>query len=196
MRSAGPEPVKAGRDRILEAAYELFSRSGVRSVGVDTLIERAGVAKMTLYRNFDSKDALALAFLQQREDLWTRAWLQEEVIARASDPAGRLLAIFDVFGEWFQRDDFEGCAFITVMLQYAPDLDHPVRVASVQHLANIRDFLIAQAAAAGVADADAFARQWHILMKGSILAAQEGDSEAGARAQELGRLLLASHGIH
>jgi AcrR family transcriptional regulator len=183
-----------GRERILETAYDLFSRQGTRAVGVDTIIAESGVAKMTLYRNFASKDELILAFLERREERWTRAWLQAEVEARAEAPAERLLAIFDAFGEWFGRADFEGCSFINVMLEVT-DSGHPVRQASVRHLATIRGFLAELATAAGVADADGFARQWHILMKGSIVAAAEGDSRAAARARELGTLLLVHHGV-
>ncbi len=65
-----------------------------------------------------------LAFLERREELWTKGWLQAEVQRRASDPRERLLAIFDVFGEWFQEDDFEGCSFINVMLE-TPDRADP-----------------------------------------------------------------------
>jgi AcrR family transcriptional regulator len=104
----------AARERILETAYDLFSRSGTRAVGVDTIIAESGVAKMTLYRNFASKDDLILEFLRQRDERWTRAWLQAEVTEREERPGARMLAIFDVFGEWFERDDFEGCAFINV----------------------------------------------------------------------------------
>jgi AcrR family transcriptional regulator len=182
------------RDRILETAYELFSRRGTRAVGVDAIVAESGVAKMSLYRNFASKDDLILAFLEMREQRWTRDWLRSEVEARASTPAARLLAIFDVFGAWFARDDFEGCSFINVMLEI-DDRGHAVRQASVERLATIRDFLHELAEGAGVADPDAFARQWHILMKGSIVAAAEGDLQAAARAQELGALLLAHHGI-
>ncbi len=184
-----------GRERILETAYELFSKHGTRAVGVDRIINEAGAAKMTLYRNFASKDDLIVAFLAAREERWTRGWLQTEVERRASEPAARLLAIFDVFGEWFERSDFEGCSFINVMLELS-DREDPGRVASVHHLSVIREFLAGLATEAGVADAEAFAHQWHILMKGSIVAAAEGDTEAGKRAQELGRLLLASHGVH
>ncbi len=183
-------------ERILETAYELFSRYGTKAVGVDRIIAESGAAKMTLYRNFASKDELILAFLERREERWTRAWLQSEVEARADTGAGRLLAIFDVFGEWFERDDFEGCSFINVMLEVT-DCAHPVRQATVEHLSAIRGFLsdLAQQAGIPAEDADAFARQWHILMKGSIVAAGEGDHDAGKRAQELGRLLLASRGV-
>lgn len=183
-----------GRDRVRRAAYELFSREGARAVGVDAVIAKAGIAKMTLYRNFPSKDDLILDFLQHREELWTRNWLISEVKSRASTPGQRLLAIFDVFSEWFARPDFEGCAFLTLMIEFN-DRDHPVYRASIQHLANIRHFVRDLAAGAGIEDPESFARQWHILMKGSIMAAHEGDTLAADRARELGELLLAKHGI-
>lgn len=186
--------VEGGRERVMKAAYDLFSRRGTRAVGVDTIISEAQVAKMTLYRHFASKDELVLAFLQRREEVWTEEWLQAQVKARASTPAERLLSIFDIFGEWFAMPDFEGCTFVNVMLEF-DNADHPVRRASVRHLANIRSFIRDLAAALGVEDPGAFSRQWHILMKGSILAAGEGDVDAAARARELGVLLLAHHGI-
>jgi AcrR family transcriptional regulator len=185
---------RSGRERILEAAYDLFSRSGVRAIGVDTITVHADVAKMTLYRNFTSKHELAVAFLELREERWTKAWLQAEVRGRASSPAGQLLAIFDVFSEWFARDDFEGCAFVTSLLEF-DDPQDPVRKACVRHLANIRAFVAELADGAGVADAERFATQWHILMKGSIVAAHEGDRDAALAAQELGTLLLERHGV-
>jgi AcrR family transcriptional regulator len=174
-----------GRERILETAYELFSRHGTRAVGVDRIVAEAGAAKMTLYRNFASKEELIVAFLDAREQRWTRGWLQAEVEARATAPTDRLLAIFDVFGEWFAQADFEGCSFINVMLEI-DDREDVARAASVRHLSIIREFLAGLATEAGIAEPDAFARQWHILMKGSIVAAAEGDVHAAARARELG----------
>lgn len=185
---------ESGRERIIRTAYTLFSRWGTRAVGVDTVIAHAGVAKMTLYRNFPSKDDLILAFLRRREERWTRDWLQAEAERRGATPEQRLTAIFDVFTEWFDRADYEGCPFITTMLE-VEEPSSPVHQASVQYLANIRAFVSDLAAEAGVADSDDFARQWHILMKGSIVAAKEGDREAATRARELGELLLAHHGI-
>lgn len=186
--------VESGRDRVVRAAYDLFSRQGTRAVGVDAVIGEAGVAKMTLYRNFASKDELILAFLARREMLWTHGWVRAESQRRGETPVQRLLAIFELFGEWFARADFEGCAFVTTLLEVT-DRNSPVRQASVQHLANIRSYLCELAVQAGVADPDPFARQWHILMKGSIIAAAEGDTQAAARARELGVLLLREHGI-
>jgi AcrR family transcriptional regulator len=191
-----PTLVKArsGRERILDAAYELFSRGGVRAIGVDTITAEADVAKMTLYRNFASKNALALAFLALREERWTIGWVQGEVQRRASTPAGQLLAIFEIFSEWFAREDFEGCAFVTSLLEFEDPAD-PVRQACVTHLANIRAFVCELATAAGVEDPQRVAAQWHILMKGAIVAAHEGDRDAALAAREVGLLLLERHGV-
>ncbi len=193
VRRPANETRDSGRERVGRAAYELFSREGIRAVGVDAVIARAGTAKMTLYRNFPSKDELILDFLRRREQLWTREWLEAESRQRGETPREQLLAIFDVFSEWFSRPDFEGCSFLTTMIE-VNDSEHPVHQAAVGHLANIRAYVGELAAAAGVADPDSFARQWHILMKGSIMAAHEGDAAAAARAREIGELLLREHG--
>ena len=180
------------RDRILESAYELFSRRGIRAVGIDEVIERAAVAKATLYRHFASKDDLVLAFLQRREQVWTRERIEAQARARGGTPEEQLLAIFDVFDEWFREEGFDGCSFINVLLETA-DNEHPVGRASVEHLENIRAILRSLAEEAGLRDVDGFARKWHILMKGSIVSAGEGDIDAAKRAKEIGRLLLAEH---
>src|SRR6201995_4056144 len=99
----------SGRERLSRAAYELFSREGVRSVGVDAVIERAGTAKMTLYRNFPSKDDLILDFLRRREESWMRGWLVAEIQRRGETPQEQLLAVFDVLADWFSQPDFAGC---------------------------------------------------------------------------------------
>jgi len=161
---------------------------------VDTIIAAAGVAKTTFYRHFPSKDDLVLAFLDRREQLWTLDWLETQVTNRSAAADQRLLAVFEVFNEWFQREDFEGCSFINVLLETAQP-GNPVRQASTAHLARIRDFLRRLAEDAGVSEPDDFARKWHMLMKGSIVAAQEGDQVAAQRARDVGRLLLQAEGV-
>jgi AcrR family transcriptional regulator len=177
------------RQRLLTAAYELFARQGVQAVGIDAIIERSGVARQTMYRHFGSKQDLVLAFLARREELWTYGWLAAEVRRRTDDPRERLLTIFDVFDEWFRTPGFEGCSFINVMLEH-PDEGHPLHQAAAEYLAHIREFVTALAIDAGIAEPELFAHQWHILMKGSIVAAGEGDRDAAQRAQRLGALLL------
>ena len=177
------------RERILDAAYDLFSKRGIRAVGTEEVLAQAGVAKSTLYRHFTSKEALVLAFLQRREHHWTRSFVEEEARRRGSTPRERLLAIFDVFDDWFHRDDFEGCSFINVLLEMG-DLDSPLGKASAAHLEYIRSMVRTLAEEAGVQDSEAFAHSWHILMKGSIVAAGEGDELAGKRARAMGEDLL------
>ena len=193
-RSAKPSRPASPRERIDQTAYELFSRHGIRAVGVDTISARSGVAKMTLYRHYPSKDDLALAFLRRREELWTRSWLQQEVERRARTPGERLLAVFDVFDKWFRRSDFEGCSFAKALLEQG-DPRHPVRAAAGAHIQTILAFLGQLAEEAGVRDAEGFARQWQIVMMGSTVAAYAGDRDAARRGKEVGSLLLARAGI-
>jgi AcrR family transcriptional regulator len=187
VAAVSAEPV--ARQRILESAYDLFSRRGVRAVGIEEVIERAAVAKATLYRHFPSKDHLVLEFLRQRETIWTHGWVEAEARKRGATPEGRLLAIFDLFDEWFHRQDFEGCSFINVMIETA-DREHPIGRASAEHLENIRTVLRSLAEEAGLRDTEEFARSFHILMKGSIVQAAEGDVDAAKRAQQMAADLI------
>ena len=187
-----PEAEESARERILGTAYELFSHRGIHDVGIDELVERAGVAKATLYKHFPSKDELVLAFLEQREQIWTYGWVEREARRRGGTPEEQLLAIFDVFDEWFRSDDFEGCSFINTLLEFG-DLDHPIGRASADYLENIRSVIGNLALEAELREPDGFALSWHILMKGSIVQAAEGDRDAAKRAQALGSLLIEQH---
>jgi AcrR family transcriptional regulator len=184
----------SGGERVGRAAYDLFTRHGVRAVGVDAVVARAGAAKMTLYRNFPSKDDLILDFLSRRERAWTEQWLMHESRQRGLLPQDQLLALFDLFGEWFARPDFEGCVFLTTMMEIN-DPEDTVFQAAVGHLRRIRDYLRELAEQAGAPDPVLLARQWHILMKGSIMAAHEGDRQAAAAAREMGVMLLGASGL-
>jgi AcrR family transcriptional regulator len=186
-----PHAKPDARERILDTAYELFSRRGIRDVGIDEVIERAGVAKATLYRHFPSKNDLVIAFLERREELWTLAWVEAEAKRLGTTPEDQLLAIFELFDEWFHREDFEACSFINVLLEMGPE--HRVGQASVRHLASIRSIVGRLAEEAGLGDPASFAHSWHILMKGSIVAAAEGDAEAAKRARSMARLLIEQH---
>jgi AcrR family transcriptional regulator len=185
--SVQPHP----RERLLDTAYELFSTRGVRDVGIDEVIARAGVAKATLYHHFDSKDDLVVAFLQERERRWTFDWVAAESRRRGATPEDQLLAIFDLFDEWFHRGDFEGCAFVNVLLEMSAE--HPAGRASVRHLENIRGVVAELAGEAGLRDPAGFARSWHILMKGAIVSAAEGDAQAAQRARSMASLLIEQH---
>jgi AcrR family transcriptional regulator len=178
------------RDRILAATRAAFQERGL-DVGVDEIARRAGVGMGTLYRHFPTKDALVLAFLARREEVWTHGFVEAGARSRGGGPEQQLLAIFDVFDEWFRRDDFEACSFINVLLELGPA--HAASRASIDHLENIRDVVRGLAEEAGLRDVDGFARAWHILMKGSIISASEGDEDAAQRAKGIARLLIDHH---
>jgi AcrR family transcriptional regulator len=191
-RPGGARATQA-RERLLEAAYSLFSRRGVQAVGIDEVVATADVAKATLYRHFPSKDDLTLAFLERRERLWTREWVEAEARRRGRTAEEQLLAIFDLFDEWFRQDDFEGCSFVNVLLEYGGRSGHPVAEACATHLENIRSIVRTLAEEAGLRDPSGFALSWHILMKGSIVQAGEGDVDAARRAKSMGRQLIEHH---
>lgn len=180
--------ISPARERIVGSAYELFARRGVRDVGVDELIRHSGVAISTFYRHFRSKDDLVIAFLEHREQVWTLGVLESETRRRGRTPAERLLAMFDVFDEWFQREDYEACSFVNVLLEMGPE--HPIGRASITHLDHIRDIIRHLAEEAGLCDLDDFAWSWHILMRGSIISAAEGDRAAARRAKRMGALMI------
>jgi len=180
------------RERILNTAYELFSRRGIRAVGTDEVIERAGVAKATLYRHFATKNDLVLAVLQRREEIWTHGLIEAQSRERGNTPEEQLLAIFDVMHDWFQlRDGYEGCSFINVLLELGAD--HPAGQASVTHIDHVRDIVRQRAIAAGLCDVEDFATSWHLLMKGAIILAAVGDLDAAVHAQKMARTLIEQH---
>jgi AcrR family transcriptional regulator len=176
------------RDRLITAAYELFAEKGVSQVGIDAILAHSGCAKASLYGNFRSKDELAIAFLDRREALWTRAWLETGVKGRASRPEAGLLAIFDVFDGWFRKRSFEGCSFVNVLLESKSG--SPLHRSAVSHLRKIRTIVRDLAQEAGLAEPDKFAQIWHMLMKGSIVSACEGNRNAAREAKQAAQLVL------
>lgn len=188
MPKRSPKVESPPRERLLAAAYDLFAAKGINRVGIDTVLAKADCAKASLYDNFGSKVELAIAFLDRREQVWTRDWLESEVRSRATDPEARLLAIFDVFDGWFRTKGFEGCSFINVLLESEPG--SPVRAAAVTHLAKIREIVRLLAKDAGLRDTEKFAQAWHMLMKGSIISAGEGNGDAAADAKRAAKHIL------
>ncbi|MCW4385351.1 TetR/AcrR family transcriptional regulator [Salinibacterium sp. SYSU T00001] len=184
-------PKQGARERILEAAYDLFSRRGIRDVSVDEIISRSKVAIATFYRHFSSKDQLAEAFLNRREEVWTSELLVAEAVKRGAAPKDQLLAIFDIFDEWFESEHFEGDSFVKVLLEMGPE--HPLGKASINHLNNVRAMIRDIAERAGLTDLDDVAHSLQILMKGCIITASMGDVGAGARAKLMAERLIAEH---
>jgi AcrR family transcriptional regulator len=189
-RPAGSDaPSGDARERIVSTAYDLFSRHGVRAIGIDRIIAEAGIAKMTLYRHFQSKDDLVVAVLERREEVWLRGWLEGELEKRAGAPKDRLMLIFDLFDEWFRREDYEACLFTNSLLE-SKDGTSPIGAAAIKGLTSVRLFLRQLAEEAGVHDPEGFAEKWQLLMLGSIIAAAAGVPDAAQRARDVAVLLL------
>jgi AcrR family transcriptional regulator len=180
------------RERLTEAAYPLFARRGIRDVSLEEIERAAGVEAELHGLGYASRDDAAVDFLARRERDWTIGTIEAGARARGTTPQARLLAIFDVFDDWFQRDDFEACSFINVMVEMGAA--HPLGQASIECLVHIRQIVTTLAEEAELRDPAEFARSWHILMKGSIISATEGDSLAARRAQSMALALIREHG--
>lgn len=183
---------EGARERILVAADELFGQRSIRDVGINELILRAGVAKATFYAHFASKDDLVLTFLERCHQSLTVEAIITECRRTTNDPTAQILVIFDVLDGWFRQDDFHACAFVTTMLEMGPT--HPLGKAAISYLAEVRAFIQTLAEDAGFDQPDVFARSCHILTKGSIISAVEGDREAALLAQRMAASLISVHG--
>lgn len=174
------------RDDLIEAALRLFEAEGFRAVGIDRILAEAGVAKMTLYHHFRTKDDLILAAIRRRDERF-RNWMVREVEKRATAPVDRLVAIFDVLGDWFARPEFRGCPFLRVCGEFE-DEAHPARAAAREHCAMMAAFATGLARDAGFADPEGVAQQIMVLTTGATAQAQIGKcpdaAGVGRRAAE------------
>ncbi|WP_210506132.1 TetR/AcrR family transcriptional regulator [Naasia sp. SYSU D00057] len=179
------------RAHILTAAYPLFAERGIDDVTEEDIREAAHVSQQELIAAFPSKSAIAAACMIQREREWTIAAAEKAARARGATPEARLLSLFDVLEEWFQRDDEEGKTFLDALVNLSRDsrIGRP----DAEHLAKIRATIAGMAREAGLRDPDAFALTFHVLIKGCVLSALEGDTIAGVRARDMGRELIAGH---
>ncbi|MGJ7906647.1 TetR/AcrR family transcriptional regulator [Actinopolyspora sp. H202] len=185
----GSRPRGSARERLLEAASELFYRHGIRAVGIDTVIERAGVAKMSLYNHFSSKDELVAAYLERREQRWG-AFFDSELQRIGGTVADRVLAAFDILASWLERECPRGCAFGNAEAELA-DPTHPAQEVIEADKARLREWLTELVAASGSADPELVAEQLFLLWEGVLVTSGTGrvrDPVAAAK-QAAARLL-------
>ncbi|WP_255405271.1 TetR/AcrR family transcriptional regulator [Sinomonas sp. R1AF57] len=177
------------RDHIINTAYELFSRQGVRGVGVDDLIAASGVAISTFYRHFRSKDDLVLAYLGHR--FTERQAAISAALNHRDDLENLVLTVFDVFDGWFRQRSPEVVGLLQVLIEMGPE--HPLGQASAAYLSQTRMGLQEAAAAAGLHDPEGFAWSCHAIIQGSIVADREGDPDAAEHGRRLAELLMRQH---
>ncbi|MGC5395001.1 TetR/AcrR family transcriptional regulator [Streptomyces sp. DT20] len=189
MASARSTAKPSARERLLSAADELFYAEGVQSVGIDRVIEHAGVAKASLYNTFGGKEQLVRAYLDTRHagtvDRITRA------VAEYDTPCEQMLAVFESQGRQFDRPDFRGCAFIRAGAEASPG--GLVQEAADSFRGWMRELFTRLAAEAGAADPDALGHQLHILYDGAgISALMDHDSDVAAASRAAATALIAA----
>jgi AcrR family transcriptional regulator len=167
MASSAMTTRASARERLLEAANELFYAEGVQTVGIDRIIERAGVAKASLYNVFGSKEELVAAYLESRHaDTVSRLTV---VIEKSDDPREKILAIFDSQARQFRSPNFHGCAFVAASAE-AP-VGGLVEQATTEFRAWIRNTFAELAKEMGAAHPTTLARQLHLIYDGALLSA-------------------------
>jgi AcrR family transcriptional regulator len=158
------------RARILDTACTLFYQRSVRAVGVDLVVEKAGVAKTSLYRHFGTKDDLVAAFLKREDEDFWGTW--DRVAAKHADDAGAELdAHLEWIGDRVGRSKYRGCPQLNVAAEF-PELDHPARKVATAHKRQMRKRLKDIADRLGVARPDELAGQLALLINGAFVSSQ------------------------
>ncbi len=169
----------ARREELVDRALELFYRHGFHATGIDRILAESGVAKMTLYKHFKSKDELILAALRRRDEKF-RSWFMREIERRGRTPRERLLVVFDILAVWFASRDFRGCMFVNAAAEFH-DPGDPVHEAAAEHKRLVREFLFKLASEAGAGDPAALAGSLNLLLEGAIAVAHVAGDAAAAR---------------
>jgi len=155
------------RDRILATASDLFYQHGIRAVGVDLVVEKAGVAKTSLYRHFGTKDDLVVAFLQRMDEEFWKTW-DEVSQQHPDDGRAELKAQLEWIGERVNQPDYRGCPQLNIAAEY-PEIGHPARKFAKEHKREMRRRLKNIAEKLKSADPDQLAGQLAVLINGAFV---------------------------
>lgn len=195
MSSAKPHAPRARRSsraRILDTAAALFFRDGYRAVGVDTIVAESGVAKMTLYRHFASKDDLIVAYLDDSNAAFW-AWFDAATEPQAGHPRAQLLAFFDALEQLVTTPQCHGCPFLNAAVDF-PEPAHPAHAIARAHKDAVRARLYDLARAAGLRAPKSLADQLFLLMDGAFMAVRMfGPDNPALRVSAAARALIAAH---
>jgi len=177
------------REQLVETALELFSSDGFHATGIDRILAESGVAKMTLYNHFKSKDELILAALRLRDERFRNSFMQD-VERKTKNPTKRLLALFDVLADWCGSKEFCGCTFINASAEFSSQ-DDPIHQAAAEHKRLLLNYIRQLAAAAEAENPDVLADQLCLLMDGAVVSVQvTGDCKINKRARSAAEILI------
>ena len=166
-RGAPPKGEVSARERILATASELFYREGIRAIGVDTVVERCGVSKTSLYRLFESKDVLIAAFASEKDRLFW-AWWDRMEKQHADDPRALLEALLSGIAQRIEHSTYRGCPFLNLATEF-PDDNHPGRVVARGNKEEMRARLAVILGKLGVRDPNRTASQIAMIIDGAFV---------------------------
>ena len=177
------------REKLIRTAQRLFYKNGIHATGIDKVVAEAGVAKMTLYKHFKTKNDLVLAALHRADEEF-RNFLMRIVEQKGRTPLDRLLAVFDFLDEWRCQDDFSGCNFINACGEFSSH-DHPINLAAANHKKLVLAYLTKLATAAELPNPALTAMYLFLLMEGATVAMQLNvDADACMKARRAAEVLL------
>ena len=183
---------KSTRQRLIEAAVRRFYRDGFRNVGIDQVFSDVGISKTAFYKHFECKDDLMLAALEMQN-----GWIQETfrtMIRERGGPTaiGQLHAVLDVVEHIIESDDYQGCIFVNVAMEF-PLLHEPAHVAASQNKQSMENIVLALAEDAGADDPHALAQELCLIMEGAYVTRQvTGNKDTVNIARRVARLVIAS----
>jgi AcrR family transcriptional regulator len=167
---AKPRRGPVAADRIKKTARDLFYRQGIRAVGVDEIVAKAGVTKPSLYRSFSSKDELAAAYLRDYDgEFWAR--FDSACAAHPGDPKQQLLEYLRGLAQRAQRSDYRGCGLSNAAVEY-PAADHPARLVAEDHKQRLRVRLTEMAKGMGAKKPEVLADGLLLLIEGVFVSGQ------------------------
>jgi AcrR family transcriptional regulator len=186
-------PARNAKDRLIDAAIDLFYSRGFHAVGLDQIIAAVGVTKTTFYKHFASKDDLIVAAIHRRDQWERKAWNRAIRKMAGKDPKSQLLAVFDVLDVWFNDPEFGGCIFINAAAEF-PNPSDPVHQAAAEHKRAGREQFRDLAKSAGCTEPDTFADLYTAVLEGVlILRHVHGRNDAARMARPMIERLIAEH---
>jgi AcrR family transcriptional regulator len=173
------------REKIIDIAADLFYERGIYAVGVDEIVAQAGIAKMTLYNYFISKDQLVLAVLQRNEDRWW-GWFDSAIKRLGKSPKKRLIAIFDAIEEWFEEDAYKGSPFVNARIQVSNSM-YPIYFSTDEFRQRLREYIVDLGDMAELDNSQQLADQFLILIIGANVLAVIENPERRKNAIKLAK---------
>lgn len=188
-----PKP-KTTRDRLIEAASELFYTTGFQAVGLDRILSAVGITKTAFYKYFESKDDLILAVLDRRDRQDIAEAITHMRRHGGVDPRAQILAFFDLLADWFARPDFRGCFFMNAATEF-PSANDPIHRAAAAHGHHIAAEILLRTQAAGLPDPESATKQLMLLFSGAIASRHAGGVvDAAVTARATAQALLSAQG--